>query len=68
MSQDVAAVVTGSLSRRGDGYKLSVEAMDAVTGKTIAEAEVTAPEQGRSVAGDTQTGGPYPQSARRHYA
>ena len=29
VSQGIGAVVTGSLSRRGDGYKISVEALDA---------------------------------------
>jgi len=42
VSQGLGAVVTGSLSRRGDGYKLSVEALDARTGNSIATAEVTA--------------------------
>jgi tetratricopeptide (TPR) repeat protein/predicted Ser/Thr protein kinase len=42
VSQGLGAVVTGSLSRRGDGYKLSVEAVDARTGNSIATAEVTA--------------------------
>src|SRR5215469_1795776 len=42
ISQGVGAVVTGSLSQRGDGYKLSVEALDARTGKSIATAEVNA--------------------------
>src|SRR6266446_4629281 len=42
VSQGLAAVVTGSLSRRGDGYKLSVEALDARTGNSIATAEVSA--------------------------
>ena len=41
-SQGLGAVVTGSLSRRGDGYKLSVEALDARTGNSIATAEVSA--------------------------
>jgi len=41
VSQGLAAVVTGSLSRRGDGYKLSVEAMDAVSGNTIGTSEVS---------------------------
>jgi len=41
-SQGLGAVVTGSLSRRGESYRLSVEAMDAVTGKTIADADVSA--------------------------
>jgi tetratricopeptide (TPR) repeat protein len=38
----LAAVVTGSLSVRGDGYKLSVEALDARTGNSIATAEINA--------------------------
>src|SRR5215469_15746080 len=42
ISQGIGAVVSGSLSQRGDGYKLSVEALDARTGKSIAAAEVTA--------------------------
>ena len=42
ISQGLGAVVTGSLSQRGDGYKLSVEALDARTGKSIATAEVNA--------------------------
>src|SRR6266436_4770454 len=42
MSQGIGDIVTGSLSRRGDGYKLSVEAMDGVSGNSIASAEVTA--------------------------
>jgi eukaryotic-like serine/threonine-protein kinase len=42
VSQGVGAVVTGSLSRRGAGYKLSMEAIDAVTGNSIADAEVSA--------------------------
>jgi eukaryotic-like serine/threonine-protein kinase len=41
VSQGLAAVVTGSLSLRGDGYKLSVEALDARTGNSIATAEIT---------------------------
>jgi tetratricopeptide (TPR) repeat protein len=42
ISQGLGAVVTGSLSRRGDGYKLTVEALDARTGNSIASAEVNA--------------------------
>ncbi len=41
VSQGLGAIVTGSLSRRGDGYKLSVEAIDAVSGNTIGNAEVS---------------------------
>jgi eukaryotic-like serine/threonine-protein kinase len=43
VSQGLAAVVTGSLSLRGDAYRLSVEALDARTGNTIATAEIDAP-------------------------
>src|SRR6516225_9619801 len=42
VSQGLGAVVTGSLSRRGDGYKLSVEALDARTGNSVANAEINA--------------------------
>jgi Flp pilus assembly protein TadD/predicted Ser/Thr protein kinase len=42
VSQGIGAIVTGSLSRRGDGYKLSVEALDGVSGNTIASAEISA--------------------------
>src|SRR5262249_24365140 len=40
--QGIGTAITGSLSRRGDGYKLSVEALDAQTGNTIANAETNA--------------------------
>ncbi len=42
VSQGVSAIVTGALSFRGSDYRLSVEAIDAVTGKTLASAEVSA--------------------------
>ncbi|HEV2388113.1 MAG TPA: protein kinase [Candidatus Acidoferrales bacterium] len=42
VSQGVNAIVVGSLSSRGDGYRLSVEAIDAGTGKSLASADVTA--------------------------
>jgi len=42
VSQGLGAVVTGSLSRRGNGYKLSVEALDARTGNSVANAEINA--------------------------
>jgi tetratricopeptide (TPR) repeat protein/predicted Ser/Thr protein kinase len=38
----VSAIVAGSLSSRGNGYRLSVEAIDAVTGKTLASADASA--------------------------
>lgn len=42
VSQGLAAIVTGSLTVRGEGYKLSVEALDGRTGNSIASAEITA--------------------------
>jgi eukaryotic-like serine/threonine-protein kinase len=42
VSQGLGAVVTGSLSPRGDGYKLTVEALDARSGNSIATAEANA--------------------------
>jgi len=42
VGQGIGSVVTGSISRRGDGYKLSVEALDARTGNSIATSEVNA--------------------------
>jgi eukaryotic-like serine/threonine-protein kinase len=42
VSQGVSAIVVGSLSSRGDGYRVSVEGIDAVSGKTLASAEATA--------------------------
>lgn len=40
VSQGLGAIVTGALSRRGRGYKLSVEAIDATSGNTISSSEV----------------------------
>jgi tetratricopeptide (TPR) repeat protein/predicted Ser/Thr protein kinase len=40
-SQSLGAIVTGSLSRRGDGYKISIEAMNGLSGNSIATAEAT---------------------------
>jgi tetratricopeptide (TPR) repeat protein len=40
VSQGINAVVIGSLSRRGDGYKISVEALDARTGNSIASSDL----------------------------
>ncbi len=42
VSQGVGAIITGSLSKRGAGYRLSVQAIDAVTGKTLATGDVDA--------------------------
>ncbi|MGB9205396.1 MAG: tetratricopeptide repeat protein, partial [Terriglobales bacterium] len=40
VSQGIGAVVTGSLSHRGDGYKISVEVLDSTSGNTLAAADV----------------------------
>jgi tetratricopeptide (TPR) repeat protein/predicted Ser/Thr protein kinase len=40
-SQDVSVVVTGDISLRGDTYDISAIALDAVSGKEIAKAEIT---------------------------
>jgi tetratricopeptide (TPR) repeat protein/predicted Ser/Thr protein kinase len=42
VKEGIAAIVTGALSKHGDGYALSVQAIDAVTGKTLATADVNA--------------------------
>src|SRR5713101_5298809 len=42
VGQGLSAVITGELGRRGDGYKLSVEAVDARSANSIATAEVSA--------------------------
>jgi len=39
VNEGVATIVTASLSTRGSGYTLSVKAIDAVTGKTLANAD-----------------------------
>jgi serine/threonine protein kinase/tetratricopeptide (TPR) repeat protein len=40
VKEGIAAIVTGSLSKRGNGYSLSVKATDALTGKTLASTKV----------------------------
>jgi len=42
ISQGLGAVVTGSISRRGTSYKVSVEALDARSGNSLAAADVIA--------------------------
>jgi len=39
VSQGVSAILTGSLSSHGTGYRLSVSIIDAITGKTLATAD-----------------------------
>jgi tetratricopeptide (TPR) repeat protein/TolB-like protein len=41
VKEGIAAIVTGSLSKHGDGYRLSVKAIDALSGKTLASRDVT---------------------------
>jgi tetratricopeptide (TPR) repeat protein len=38
--EGIAAIVTGSLSKHGSGYSLSVKAIDALSGKTLASKSV----------------------------
>jgi len=45
MSAGVNAIVTGSLSSRGNGYQLSVEAIDASSGKMLANSNITAADK-----------------------
>ena len=40
-SQEVGVVITGDISLRGDAYDISAIALDAVSGKEIAKAEIT---------------------------
>jgi serine/threonine protein kinase/Tfp pilus assembly protein PilF len=42
VSQGISTVITGELNRDGDGYSISADAMDAVTGKVFAKTRVTA--------------------------
>jgi tetratricopeptide (TPR) repeat protein/predicted Ser/Thr protein kinase len=42
INQGLSTIVTGSLSSRGEGYQISAKAIDAVTGKTLANSEVNA--------------------------
>src|SRR5215472_17198145 len=44
LSQGINTILTGSLSMRS-GYRLSVEAIDAVTGKSLATADITAADK-----------------------
>lgn len=40
MNQDVNTVITGEINLRGDEYQISATALDAVSGKEIAESEI----------------------------
>jgi tetratricopeptide (TPR) repeat protein len=42
VNSGVAAIVTGKLDKKGSGYNLAVKAIDAVTGRTLATADVDA--------------------------
>ena len=43
--EGIAAIVTGSLSRHGSSYSLSVKAIDALSGKTLASSNISAPNK-----------------------
>src|SRR5690348_10931124 len=45
ISAGVNAIVTGSLSSRGNGYQLSVEAIDASSGKMLTSSNITAADK-----------------------
>ena len=45
VSEGVSAVITGELNRSGDNYSISATALDAVSGKVLAKAEVTAADK-----------------------
>jgi serine/threonine protein kinase/Flp pilus assembly protein TadD len=45
VNQGVNAVVTGEVSLRGDEYDITAIALDAVSGKVLARADVTAPNK-----------------------
>lgn len=42
VSQGVSTVITGEVTKQGSGYRISTKAVDAVTGKTLANADVDA--------------------------
>ena len=42
LSQGIAAVITGDISRRGDNYELTAIALDTASGNVLAKADVTA--------------------------
>jgi tetratricopeptide (TPR) repeat protein/predicted Ser/Thr protein kinase len=45
VGQGVNVVITGSLVREGQGYGVSVKALDALSGKTLETAKVSAPKR-----------------------
>ncbi len=42
VGQGISAVITGQISRRGNDYRVAVEALDARTGNTLGEGEISA--------------------------
>jgi Flp pilus assembly protein TadD len=45
VSEGVSAVITGDLEKRGGNYRISATALDAVSGKVLSKAEVTAADK-----------------------
>jgi tetratricopeptide (TPR) repeat protein len=43
--EGISVVITGGVSKQGEGYKISCNAIDSLTGKTIASSEVDAPDK-----------------------
>jgi tetratricopeptide (TPR) repeat protein len=42
VSQGISAVIMGEVTKHGSGYRISTKAIDAITGKTLASADVDA--------------------------
>ena len=55
-SQGLNVVVSGSIDRRGSDYQLSLRAIQAVTGKTLANADATAPNKDQVLFAVTKVG------------
>ena len=45
VSQGISTVITGDLSKEGEGYRIRAEALDPLTGKVIATADAEAPNK-----------------------
>ena len=68
VTEGIDVVLTGSLSRGGDGYRVSVQALDGRTGRSVAAPEATVKTKDEVLRRDPHDGGSDPQGARRQYA
>jgi tetratricopeptide (TPR) repeat protein/predicted Ser/Thr protein kinase len=62
VNQGIAAIVTGSLNTHGSGYELSVKAVDAMTGKTLAADHLTAASRDELLLGIPKVAAPIRQA------